>query len=113
MWRTCSQAGLWEINIALYTYYRELEGKLSVSEGEREGAEQRAKDLAEKNSRICSELEEISELVKQMEREKETAETKMKESIVLLQVRLLRIALSLSQLINLLKKDSLYKILGH
>ena len=65
-----------------------MEDKLSESERGREGAEQRAKELAEKNSRICSELEEISELVKQMERERETAENKLKESIVLLQVSL-------------------------
>ena len=69
-----------------FNYCRELEGKLSESERGREGAEQRAKELAEKNSRICSELEEISELVKQMERERETAENNFKESIVLLQV---------------------------
>ena len=63
-----------------------MENKLSESEKGREGAEQRAKELAEKNKRICSELEEISELVKQMERERETAENKLKESIELLQV---------------------------
>lgn len=63
-----------------------MENKLSASEMGREGAEQRAKELAEKNSRICSELEEISELVKRMEREKELAENKLKESIELLQV---------------------------
>lgn len=65
-----------------------MEDKLSESERGREGAEQRAKELAEKNSRICSELEEISELVKQMEREREIAEKKLKENIVLLQVSL-------------------------
>ena len=63
-----------------------MENKLSESERGREGAEQRAKELAEKNKRICSELEEIGELVKQMERERETAENKLKESIELLQV---------------------------
>lgn len=68
---------------------RELEGKLLESERGREGAEQRAKELAEKNSRICSELEEIGELVKQMERERETTENKLKDSIILLQVGLL------------------------
>lgn len=64
-----------------------MENKLSESEKGREGAEQRAKELAEKNKRICSELEEISELVKQMEREREKAENKLKESIELLQVQ--------------------------
>lgn len=66
---------------------RELEEKLSMSERGREGAEQSAKELTEKNSRICSELEEIGDLVKQMERERETEENKLKESIILLQVR--------------------------
>ena len=67
-----------------------MENKLSESERGREGAEQRAKELAEKNKRICSELEEIGELVKQMERERETAENKLKESIELLQVHVLK-----------------------
>ena len=74
----------------LFYFYRELENKLSESERGREGAEQRAKELAEKNKRICSELEEIGELVKQMERERETAENKLKESIELLQVHVLK-----------------------
>ena len=74
----------------LFYFYRELENKLSESERGREGAEQREKELAEKNQRICSELEEIGELVKQMERERETAENKLKESIELLQVQVLK-----------------------
>ena len=74
----------------LFYFYRELENKLSESERGREEAEQRAKELAEKNKRICSELEEIGELVKQMERERETAENKLKESIELLQVHVLK-----------------------
>ena len=67
-------------------HVRELEGKLSVAEGGKEEADGRAKDLADKNSRICTELEEIGELVKQMEAEKETGERKLKESMAVLQV---------------------------
>lgn len=63
-----------------------MEGKLSESEGGREEAEKKAKELAEKNSQICSELEEIGELVKQMEREREMAENELKEGIAQLQV---------------------------
>ena len=60
---------------------RELEGKLTSVEGERKETEVRARGLAEKNSRICTELEEIGELVKQMEAEKEAGEERLRSNV--------------------------------
>ena len=64
----------------------ELEGKLSSSESVRVELEHQSKQLEEKNSRICSELQEISELVKQMESEREGGETELRENIEQLKV---------------------------
>lgn len=60
---------------------RELERKLAESEGERARLEERVKELSTKNARICSELEEIGELVKQTEQERADSEEDLKRRI--------------------------------
>lgn len=65
---------------------RELEGKLAESERCKAELEARVKELSAKNTRICSELEEIGELVKQTELEREESEEELKRRISELQV---------------------------
>ena len=74
------------IRLAFDNLFRELEAKLSQTESDKGDAEQRARELAEKNGRICTELEEIGDLVKQMEAEKEVGERSLKESVAVLEV---------------------------
>ncbi len=64
----------------------ELEKKLASSESAKEVLETQVTELANKNSRICSELQEIGELVKQMETEKGSSEGELKETIKELRV---------------------------
>ena len=65
---------------------RELEKKLAESEQCKADLEARVKELGAKNSRICSELEEIGELVKQTEQERAESEEKLKRRISELEV---------------------------
>lgn len=67
---------------------KELETKLAASESVKKQSEERAVDLGEKNAQICSELEEIGQLVKQMEKEKEDSEAALKIRIKELEVHL-------------------------
>ncbi len=65
----------------------ELEKKLASAESTKETLESQVNELGSKNSRICSELQEIGELVKQMEAEKGCSEEELKEIIKELKVR--------------------------
>lgn len=65
---------------------RELEKKLSASEEDRALLEERVKELSTKNARICSELQEIGDLVKQTAQEREDSEQQLKGKIKELQV---------------------------
>lgn len=60
---------------------RELEEKLKSSEETRAQLEGRITELSTKNTRICSELQEIGELVKQTEVEREDGEQQLKGQI--------------------------------
>ena len=60
---------------------RELEKKLSVCEGNKAQLEEKVAELSSKNARICSELQEIGDLVKQTELERQETEEKLKEEI--------------------------------
>ena len=66
---------------------RELENKLAASEEERAQLEGRVTELGAKNARICSELQEIGDLVKQTEQEREGSEHQLKDRIKELKVR--------------------------
>lgn len=66
---------------------RELEKKLGTSEACKAELEERVKELASKNARICSELQEIGELVKQMESERTQSEEELKRKLKELEVR--------------------------
>ena len=65
---------------------RELEGKLAESEQCKAGLETRVKELSAKNARICSELEEIGQLVKQTEQERAESEECLQRRISELEV---------------------------
>lgn len=65
---------------------RELEKKLAASEEERIQLEGRVTELGAKNTRICSELQEIGDLVKQTEEEREGSEQQLKDRIKELKV---------------------------
>lgn len=64
----------------------ELEKKLATAESAKEDLEKRVGELGHKNSRICSELQEIGGLVKQMESERGSSEEELKETIIQLKV---------------------------
>ena len=66
----------------------ELEGKLQSSEEAGAELRQQVQELSSKNSRICSELQEIGDLVKQMEAEKQGSEESLKSRITRLEVSL-------------------------
>ena len=66
----------------------ELEGKLQSSEEAGAELKQQVQELSSKNSRICSELQEIGDLVKQMEAEKQGNEDSLKSRVTQLEVRL-------------------------
>lgn len=66
----------------------ELENKLSTSESCNKELDQRVVELSNKNSRICSELEEIGSLVKQMESERGSSEKDLKQIVKQLEVSL-------------------------
>lgn len=59
----------------------ELEKKLASAETTKGALESQVNELGSKNARICSELKEIGELVKQMETEKESSEEELRETI--------------------------------
>lgn len=59
----------------------ELEEKLKSSEEGKTQLEGRVVELSAKNTRICSELQEIGELVKQTEQEREDSEQQLKGQI--------------------------------
>lgn len=60
---------------------QELEAKLAEEDTAKSELQVRADELASKNARICSELKEIGELVKQMERERESGERSLREKV--------------------------------
>ena len=66
----------------------ELEGTLQSSEETNAELKQQVQELSGKNSRICSELQEIGDLVKQMEAEKQGNEESLKTRIAQLEVGL-------------------------
>lgn len=65
---------------------RELEKKLAASEGSKTKLEERVAELSTKNARICSELQDIGELVKQTEADRKESEDKLKDQIKKMQV---------------------------
>ncbi len=65
---------------------KELEGKLAASETAKHQLEERVNELGSKNSQICSELEEIGHLVKQMEKDREDSEAILKMRVKELEV---------------------------
>ena len=65
---------------------RELEQKLSESEAARTELEERVKELSTKNARMCTELEEIGQLVKQTEEERAHSEEHLNARIRQLEV---------------------------
>ena len=67
---------------------RELEKKLAGSEEEKARLEEKVMELGGKNARICSELQEIGELVKQTEQERVESEQLLKSRISELEVKL-------------------------
>ena len=67
---------------------KDLEGKLAGSETSRKQLEEKAGELGNKNAKICFELEEIGQLVKQMEKEREDSEAALKMRIKELEVRM-------------------------
>ena len=60
---------------------QELEAKLAEEDTAKSELQARADGLTSKNARICSELKEIGELVKQMERERESGEGALREEV--------------------------------
>lgn len=60
---------------------QELEGKLAESEKEKAQLQERVNDLSAKNARICSELQEIGELVKQTDEERAQSEEQLNARI--------------------------------
>ena len=64
----------------------ELEKKLSSVELAKEESETRVTELSNKNSRICSELQEIGGLVKQMESERGSSEEELTDTVKELRV---------------------------
>ncbi len=66
---------------------RELEAKLHASEASNDELKVRGQELSSKNSRICSELQEIGDLVKQMEAEREGSEAGLRKRIAELEVK--------------------------
>ena len=66
---------------------QELEGRLASALTAKEELEGRTAELGGKNARICSELEEIGALVKQMEAERRSGEEGLRERIGQLEVR--------------------------
>ena len=60
---------------------QELEAKLAEGDAAKSELQVRADDLASKNARICSELKEIGQLVRQMEAERESGEGALKEEV--------------------------------
>jgi centrosomal protein CEP135 len=68
---------------------RELEKKLSVSEEEKGQLEGRVTELGAKNARICAELQEIGDLVKQTEQERQGSEQQLKDRIRELKVSII------------------------
>ena len=60
---------------------RELESKLAESDSAKTSLEQQVRDLSGRNARICSELEEISGLVKEMKAENEEKEANFRQQI--------------------------------
>ena len=67
---------------------RDLEEKLAMSEKSKKQLEGRVGDLGDKNEKICSELEEIGRLVKQMEKEREVSESILKGHIKELEIHI-------------------------
>lgn len=65
---------------------RELDGKLRTAESASTEMKQRVQELSSKNARICSELQEIGDLVKQMEAEREGSEEDLKQKIAEVEV---------------------------
>lgn len=65
---------------------RELEGKLQAAETAKTELKQHVEELSSKNARICSELQEIGDLVKQMEAEREGSEDSLKQRVASLEV---------------------------
>lgn len=68
----------------------ELEAKLKESERAKAECEEKVKDLSLKNARICTELQEIGELVKQTEEERALSEEQLNMRIRELEVTGLR-----------------------
>lgn len=64
----------------------ELEKKLSSAETSNKDLELRVSELSSKNARICSELQEIGGLVKQMESERGSSEEELRQTVKDLQV---------------------------
>ena len=65
----------------------ELEKKLASAETSNKDLEQRVSELGSKNARICSELQEIGDLVKQMESERGSSEGELRQTVKDLRVR--------------------------
>ena len=68
----------------------ELEKKLASADSAKEELERRVSELGQKNSRICSELQEIGGLVEQMESERGSSEGELKQTIRELKVSIMR-----------------------
>ncbi|CAI8057878.1 Centrosomal protein of 135 kDa [Geodia barretti] len=66
---------------------QELESKLKDAESANGDLQGRVQELSGKNAKICEELSEIGELVKQLEAEREGGEEKYKEKIAELEAR--------------------------
>ena len=66
---------------------RELETKLGQAEVKNSELAKEAEELAQKNSRMCAELAEIGELVKQLSKEKVVGERSLQERAVHAEVR--------------------------
>lgn len=64
----------------------ELQEKLGESEKSKEQLEEKVKELSAKNARICSELQEIGDLVKQTEEERQLSEEQLNMKISKLEV---------------------------
>ena len=65
---------------------RELDSKLRSAETSNMEMKQHVQELSSKNARICSELQEIGDLVKQMETEREGSEEGLKQRMAELEV---------------------------
>ena len=65
---------------------RELDGNLRTAEATNTEMKERVQELSSKNARICSELQEIGDLVKQMEAEREGSEENLRQTIAEVEV---------------------------